>query len=148
MLQTTLDEIGPNAKGATIPLQMVNSTTKVVRGHEHRRSGLKELLSSFLSALDPIDALTFTRSTWFGWRGGATGNAARKRKRDDDEQGSEDEDNDASAEDNDQDEQDEEDEDNDDASGGSQASRGKGKGRRGKGRGGASKPAAKRRRGK
>lgn len=39
----------------------VCSFAKTVRGHTHRQTGVKELMSMLLNSLDPLDALTFAR---------------------------------------------------------------------------------------
>jgi hypothetical protein len=64
LVSETIANLGPNKKGREVALLEVNSSNKSVRGHMYRQFGIKEIISSLLSSLDPVDALTFCQSTW------------------------------------------------------------------------------------
>lgn len=57
-------DLGPNSRNHHVHFIEVNTQTKVVSGHRHPSRGLPEFVSTLLSNLDPIDALTFTRRTY------------------------------------------------------------------------------------
>ena len=63
-LKDLVDAIGPNKRNHHVHLIDINTETKTVSGHQHTSRGLPQFVSTLLSNLDPIDALTFasTRS--------------------------------------------------------------------------------------
>ena len=63
-LQSITDGLGQNARNHTVHFIEVNTMTKTINGHKHASRGLPEFVSTLLTNLDPIDALTFTRRTF------------------------------------------------------------------------------------
>jgi len=63
-LRAIATELGPNARNHKVHVIEVNTATKVVSGHRHPSRGLPEFVSTLLTHLDPIDALTFTRRNY------------------------------------------------------------------------------------
>jgi hypothetical protein len=72
-------EVGFNPRGKSIHLLEVNSQPKLVKGRHFEPSGMPELASAILNALEPMDVLTFTHRSFLGI--GAHSQSDKKRAR-------------------------------------------------------------------
>jgi len=85
--------VGTNAKGDQVEIVECNSQSKQVWGNVFAQSGVKDLISSLIDSLEPVDIINLTQLRWFavGRGGKSTGAVAtdepetevdsRKRKR-------------------------------------------------------------------
>ena len=66
VLRGIVREVGFNPRGKSIHLLEVNSQEKTVKGRTFDASGMPELASAMLNALEPMDVLTFTHRSFLG----------------------------------------------------------------------------------
>jgi hypothetical protein len=60
------EKVGFNPRGKSIHLLEVNSAEKQVKGRTFDATGMPELASALLNALEPMDILTFTHRSFLG----------------------------------------------------------------------------------